>query len=219
MTTSRRKHRSRPHQVEEPTQPKLDAEQIAEPSDSTAESPNIETLDLQLAGPIRRTYAFAIDVGLLLTAKVIIDSASGTFAFTLDRRSIIEVAVFLAYFIIPTGIFGRTIGKWVAGIHVIDEEGNKPGVAVAIPREAVGRFVSTIAFGVGLLWVIFDGKRQGWHDKIAGTYVVVNADAGPGFFGRMFTTDHEEKPDQNRQQKVGRPATRRRRRNRRRYRN
>ncbi|HNR59128.1 MAG TPA: RDD family protein [Methanothrix sp.] len=25
---------------------------------------------------------------------------------------------------------------------------------------------------LGYIWVLFDKKRQGWHDKIAGTYVV-----------------------------------------------
>ncbi len=25
---------------------------------------------------------------------------------------------------------------------------------------------------LGFIWIAFDSKRQGWHDKIAGTYVV-----------------------------------------------
>ena len=62
--------------------------------------------------------------------------------------------------------------KWVAGIIVVDEEGRVPGVAMAIPREMVGRVVSIAALGMGLAWIIADKKRQGWHDKIAGTYVV-----------------------------------------------
>ena len=35
-----------------------------------------------------------------------------------------------------------------------------------------GYFVSTIPFGLGLLWVAFDPKKQAWHDKIAGTVVI-----------------------------------------------
>lgn len=222
MTTSRRRHRSRPVQSEEPEQP------ISEPAQSEAQvearrepepkSATIEDLGIEFAGPLRRTYAFAVDIGLLLMLKFIIDSASGQIGFNLDpRRSIFEVAIFLAYFILPTGIFGRTIGKWVAGISVVDEEGNKPGVALAIPREAVGRFVSAITFGIGLIWVIFDDKRQGWHDKIAGTYVIIVPNSGgPGFLARMFAPQDEKNPVQNRQHRVGRPPHRRRRRNRRR---
>ena len=189
-----------------------------EASSQESEPASIESLGLEFAGPIRRVYAFAVDVGLLLMVKFIVDSASGQFQFNLDRRGIFEVAIFLAYFIIPTGIFGRTIGKWVAGVLVVDETGNTPGVAVAIPREAVGRFVSTISFGLGLIWVMFDGNRQGWHDKMAGTYVVIVPNGGgPGFFGRMFAPQDDEKADQSRQKRVGRPTHRRRRRNRRRY--
>lgn len=222
MTTSRRRHRSRPVQSEEPEQ-RVCKPPLTETIPDTAaerepESKNIESLGLEFAGYLRRIYAFAVDIGLLLTLKFIIDSASGQIGFNLDpRRSIVEVAIFLAYFILLTGIFGSTIGKWVAGISVVDEEGNKPGVALAIPREAVGRFVSTITFGIGLIWVIFDEKHQGWHDKIAGTYVVIVPNSGgPGFFARMFAPQDEAKPDQNRQQRVGRPANRRRRRKRRR---
>ena len=222
MTSSRRRHRSRPVQTDVPGQSSALPIPDDKPSHQTESTPkSIEALDLELAGPIRRIYAYAIDIGILLMVVFIvgpiIGSREGIFDVPNVGEGIIDVFIFLAYFIIPTGIFGRTIGKWVAGISVVDDEGNKPGVAIAIPREVVGRFVSIITFGLGILWVIFDPKRQGWHDKIAGTYVVIIPNSGgPGFLARMFTTQPEENPDQNRQQRVGRPTTRRRRRNRRR---
>lgn len=222
MTTSRRRHRSRPVHPEEPEQSVSETAQsevhVEADREPEPKSVTIESLGLEFAGPLRRVYAFAVDIGLLLMLKFIVDSASGQIGFNLDpRRSIFEVAIFLAYFILPTGLFGRTIGKWVAGVSVIDEEGNKPGVALAIPREAVGRFVSAITFGIGLIWVIFDDKRQGWHDKIAGTYVIITPNSGgPGFLARMFAPQNETKTDHNRQQRVGHPSHRRRRRRRRR---
>ncbi len=166
-------------------------------------------MGLEIAGPFRRVYAYVVDIGLLLMLKFTIDSASGSFGFALDRRSIIEVAIFLAYFTIPTGIFGRTIGKWVAGITVVGEDGKTPGVAVAIPREMVGRFVATITFALGLLWVFFDSNRQGWHDKMAGTYVVIVPNTG--LLARFFTVEREKAPAPPRQ-RTGRPANRRKRR-------
>ena len=42
----------------------------------------------------------------------------------------------------------------------------------AVLREIVGKFVSAIAFFLGFLWIGWDGRKQGWHDKIAGTHVV-----------------------------------------------
>jgi uncharacterized RDD family membrane protein YckC len=32
--------------------------------------------------------------------------------------------------------------------------------------------LSLAAAGLGVLWIIWDPERQGWHDRIAGTYVV-----------------------------------------------
>jgi uncharacterized RDD family membrane protein YckC len=43
--------------------------------------------------------------------------------------------------------------------------------------QAVGRYfaylVSAIVFMLGYLWVAFDPRKQAWHDKLAGTVVVV----------------------------------------------
>lgn len=222
MTTPRRRHRSRPVQTEDPALSVPLPAQDNEPTHQSEPTTKlVEALDLEFASPLRRSYAFVVDIGILLMVVYVVGSltrsSEGIFDFGIIRPGYIDIFIFLAYFIIPTGIFGRTIGKWVAGISVVDEDGNKPGVAIAIPREAVGRFVSIITFGLGLIWVLFDEKRQGWHDKIAGTYVVVIPNSGgPGFLARMFTTQDEDKSDQNRQQRVGRPTTRRRRRNRRR---
>ena len=188
MTTPRRRHRSRPVQTEDPA---LSAPLPAQDNEPTHQSEPttkpVEALDLEFASPLRRSYAFVVDIGILLMVVYVVGSltrsSEGIFDFGIIRPGYIDVFIFLAYFIIPTGIFGRTIGKWVAGISV----------------------------------VLFDEKRQGWHDKIAGTYVVVIPNSGgPGFLARMFTTQDEDKSDQNRQQRVGRPTTRRRRRNRRR---
>ncbi|MGZ8994756.1 MAG: RDD family protein, partial [Burkholderiaceae bacterium] len=35
-----------------------------------------------------------------------------------------------------------------------------------------GYYVSTIPLLIGLIWVAFDSRKQGWHDKLAGTVVV-----------------------------------------------
>ena len=223
MTTSRRKHRTRPAQADDPHEiaaVPVDQGQTT-PPEAPQEPKTAATLDLEFAGPLRRIYAFAIDIGILLMVVFVVGpifgSREGIFDIFSIQAGIVDVFIFLTYFIIPTGIYGRTLGKWVAGISVVDEEGNKPGVAVAIPREMVGRFVATITFGIGIIWVVFDKNHQGWHDKMAGTYVVVVPNSGgPGFLARMFAPKDDDKSEENRQQRVGRPQNRRKRRNRRR---
>ena len=145
-----------------------------------------------LAHPLRRLYAFAIDAGLWLAVVYLVAPIAGGAVFS-RTAAIIDVFVFFGYFVLLTGIFGRTLGKWVAGIRVVDSDGNTPGVALAIPREMAGRFVAVVAAGVGLIWIVFDSKHQGWHDKIAGTYVVNDGAAGPSFLSRFFFP--EESPE------------------------
>ncbi|HMS27875.1 MAG TPA: RDD family protein [Burkholderiaceae bacterium] len=65
-----------------------------------------------------------------------------------------------------------TPGKMLLSLRVVDAKtGQSLSVGQSIARY-LGYFVSTIPFGLGLLWVGFDSKKQGWHDKIAGTVVV-----------------------------------------------
>ena len=76
------------------------------------------------------------------------------------------------YFVLLTGLRGQTLGKMAVGIRVVGRDGQAPGVGYAALREIVGKFVSAIALLLGFLWIAWDGRKQGWHDKIAGTHVV-----------------------------------------------
>jgi uncharacterized RDD family membrane protein YckC len=71
-----------------------------------------------------------------------------------------------------------TPGKMVISARVVDAAtGNPLSTGQAIGRY-LGYFVSAIPFGLGLIWVAFDSKKQGWHDKMAGTVVVRNKKQG-----------------------------------------
>ena len=139
---------------------------------------------MNFAGPLRRLYAFIIDLGLIFIVIYTVAPISGDAMFSKEAAPQ-DLFFFFGYFVIPTTIWGRTPGKWVAGIVVVDSDGRTPGPA-AIPREMIGRFVSAIALGLGLAWMVFDPKRQGWHDKIAGTFVVDNPYSGGPQFLRDF---------------------------------
>jgi len=69
-----------------------------------------------------------------------------------------------------------TPGKMVFSVSVVDAKTGGPlTVAQSIGRY-LAYFVSTIPLGLGFLWVAFDSRKQGWHDKLAGTVVVRNVD-------------------------------------------
>jgi uncharacterized RDD family membrane protein YckC len=71
-----------------------------------------------------------------------------------------------------------TPGKMLLSLRVVDAKtGGSLSVGQSIARY-LGYFVSGIPFGLGLIWVGIDRKKQGWHDKIAGTVVVRSKNAG-----------------------------------------
>jgi uncharacterized RDD family membrane protein YckC len=67
---------------------------------------------------------------------------------------------------------GQTPGMMLLGLRVAREsDGIPPGLARSILRY-VGYFISAFVLFIGFIWIAFDSRKQGWHDKIAGTVVV-----------------------------------------------
>ncbi len=64
-----------------------------------------------------------------------------------------------------------TLGKLLLKLKIVDAKtGNKPTILQFVIRY-LGYFLSSIFF-LGFIWIAFDRKKQGFHDKIAGTVVV-----------------------------------------------
>lgn len=72
-----------------------------------------------------------------------------------------------------------TPGKIAVGARIVDaRSGAKPGTGQLVGRY-LGYYVSIIPLMLGVLWVAFDPRKQGWHDKLAGTVVVRSRRRGP----------------------------------------
>jgi uncharacterized RDD family membrane protein YckC len=66
-----------------------------------------------------------------------------------------------------------TPGKMAVSTKIVDSRtGGRPSTG-----QFVGRYfayiVSTLPLLLGFIWVAFDKRKQGWHDKLANTVVVV----------------------------------------------
>ncbi len=66
---------------------------------------------------------------------------------------------------------GQTPGKMALGIKVIRTDSSPVKWQCAL-RRFLGYIVSALTLFIGFIWVAFDGRKQGIHDKIADTYVV-----------------------------------------------
>jgi uncharacterized RDD family membrane protein YckC len=65
-----------------------------------------------------------------------------------------------------------TPGKMAVGARIVDARtGAKPGTGQLVGRY-LAYYVSIIPLMLGIIWVAFDPRKQGWHDKLAGTIVV-----------------------------------------------
>ena len=83
----------------------------------------------------------------------------------------LKVAVTAIYLLAFWTLKGATPGGMICKLRIVDETGNKITARHAALR-LLGYFLSTIALGIGFIWIGFDEKKQGWHDKIAKTYVI-----------------------------------------------
>lgn len=68
--------------------------------------------------------------------------------------------------------FSATPGKMLMGMKIVDAETGMPPHNGQNIIRYLGYFVSTIVCGLGLFWVMWQKRRQGWHDMMAGTVVV-----------------------------------------------
>jgi len=67
---------------------------------------------------------------------------------------------------------GQTPGKQVMGLKVVSAETGELLDMGGAALRYVGYIVSAIPLYLGFLWVLWDPKHDGWHDKIAKTHVI-----------------------------------------------
>ncbi|MBK7352858.1 MAG: RDD family protein [Nitrosomonas sp.] len=72
-----------------------------------------------------------------------------------------------------------TPGKMATKLMIVDAEtGGRPSTSQFIGRY-LGYYISMIPLFLGIIWVGFDKRKQGWHDKLAGTVVIRSNKAEP----------------------------------------
>lgn len=81
-------------------------------------------------------------------------------------------AVILGFWILRNA----TPGKMIIDAVIVDARTLAPPSWQRYLIRYLGYFISMLPFCLGLLWVAFDARKQGWHDKLAGTVVVRRSD-------------------------------------------
>jgi uncharacterized RDD family membrane protein YckC len=66
---------------------------------------------------------------------------------------------------------GKTLGKLLFGVKLVDRTGKPPSLGLCVLRSALA-LVSGAALMLGFLLACFDRRRQALHDKLTATFVV-----------------------------------------------
>lgn len=77
------------------------------------------------------------------------------------------------YFVLLEGTVGATLGKWVLGLRVINEEGSKPGLVKSMFRNVLRVIDGLPAFNIiGIVLILRSPECARYGDRIARTRVV-----------------------------------------------
>ena len=137
----------------------------------------------QYAGFFTRLIAWFIDRGIILglwwLVSFGVDFLLQTLSIEGDKYQywiilLVILVNFLIYFVYYIGFWmvaGQTPGKSLMGVRIVRTDGARLKIQNAVIR-LVGYWISTMFFFMGYWWVLFDSRRQGWHDKLARTMVV-----------------------------------------------
>lgn len=142
--------------------------------------------DAPVAPATLRLQAAAID-GALIAAGVLLAAAAirlglnfigGQISF--DKHSL----CFLALAISTVPLFYKTlwtiagldtIGMRLAGLKLVDFDGNSPSHARRYHR-LIGSAISLLAGGIGLIWIFLDPDSLTWHDHMSDTFPAIIGD-------------------------------------------
>ena len=132
--------------------------------------------DLEYAGFWIRAWAFLIDGFLiaLVTAPLSSIIFGGAYTASVDLfMDFLVTSLLPAAYVILFWVFnGATPGKMAISARVVDAvTGEHPSTPRYIARY-VGYLLSMLPLGLGFVWIAFDKRKQGWHDKLSGTVVV-----------------------------------------------
>ena len=124
------------------------------------------------------TQPISLILGQGIDLEVTEDAAGNVtdFSFDVDPTLLILTVVVSTllpgvYYIVALSRWGQTLGALAASLKVVHPDGSllSPGRAAV---RWIGSVVSSIVFLLGYFWMIWDGRKQTWHDKMAGSVVV-----------------------------------------------
>lgn len=127
---------------------------------------------MRFAASIIDSILIGLAVGVPLT---IVGDFMGIAAWDSADVSIVDVVSQVICFVVYVYCwvtYAGTPGKRLLKLKVLDADTGEHLSGGRAALRYVGYFVSAIAVFLGFLWVVFDKRKQAWHDKMANSVVV-----------------------------------------------
>ena len=136
---------------------------------------------LEYASFWRRFAAFFIDAVILSLVMRVLIPFHDFYFWNIEKAwyfvplvavsNMVSLAITVAYSVVFWAWRGQTPGKMVMNIKVLRGDGSSITFGYALLRY-LGYIICFLMLGTGFLWIAFDARKQGIHDKIADTVVV-----------------------------------------------
>ncbi|GGC68024.1 RDD family protein [Undibacterium terreum] len=139
----------------------------------------MDVTELEYVGFGPRLWASIIDTVLLtilLIAILLVWYGADSLASGLELTGwtniffsyVLPALIILAFWLLK----GATPGKMAIGAKIVDANTGLPPTTKQHIIRYIAYYISLIPLCLGFFWVLFDKRKQGWHDKLAGTVVV-----------------------------------------------
>ncbi|MBV8032523.1 MAG: RDD family protein [Betaproteobacteria bacterium] len=154
---------------------------MASSSSSLPDAAPVAARSLEYVGFWKRLVASIIDSFIVMVIVTPITIAvyglhnveagarGGLWSFVLNVLLVIATLVFWRY-------RGATPGKMAISAKIVDAKTLGPAKTGQLVVRFFAYIVSSVPLGLGFLWIAIDRRKQGFHDKIAGTLVVYDDD-------------------------------------------
>jgi uncharacterized RDD family membrane protein YckC len=129
----------------------------------------------------KRFIAFLIDtlVILVITVPLVLAVYGTDYAARSDGMPFAGTWDFLIQVVLPAAAVilfwryrGATPGKMAISAKIVDAQTGKAPATARLVVRYFAYLISTLPLFLGFLWIAVDRRKQGFHDKIAGTVVV-----------------------------------------------
>lgn len=141
----------------------------------------MQSREFEYVGFWVRTGAAIIDTILmvLITAPLLVSIYGWDYFDGESSELIAGPADFLISWVLPAmavimfWVFKQaTPGKMAISAQIVDATTGQPASTPQLVGRYFAYFVSTIPLFLGIFWVAFNKRKQGWHDLLAGTVVI-----------------------------------------------